>query len=312
MGSILSTIEKLRAQAEDISALLPTLMLRSQKIAESVLHGEHARHKSGTGENFWQFREYLPTDRPQDIDWRQSAKGDDVYIKQKEWLVTRKVLFWCAGGKNMDFGSDTDNSFYTKQESAQIVCLALALLLQRGYEQIGVYGGGLGGLGRNSGRAWAGRGELAIEALGRYLLERSHSCSDDAFLPDTKSCSLSRHSVFIGVGDFLSPIEDIEARFDILGQQTKNALIIQVLDPTELDLGFSGRARFKGTASGEEEIISNVASVREDYKQRMTEHIGRVKALCLRYNWHYRLHRTDCDIFDTLRNIWESIEMGGM
>lgn len=300
MKPVLSAIEKLRSQAEEASASLPTLMLKSHKIAESVLHGEHARRKPGTGENFWQFREYVPTDRPQDIDWRQSAKGDNVYIKQKEWLVTRKILFWCAGGKTMNFGSNPDRAVYTKEENAQIICLALALLLQRSYEQIGTYGGGL-----------TGRSELTMEKLGQYLLERGHAKPEDASLPDTKSIVLPRHAIFIGVGDFLSPIKEIEARFDVLGQQTKNALIIQTLDPAEIDLGFSGRVRFKGLAN-EEEIVNNVANIRKDYKQRITDHIKQVEALCVRYNWHYQLHRTDKDVGDTLKAIWESIERGSV
>jgi len=300
MKPVFSIIEKLRSQAEESSASLPALMLRSQKIAESVLHGEHARRKPGTGENFWQFREYQPTDRPQDIDWRQSAKGDDVYIKQKEWLVTRKILFWCAGGKSMNFGSNPENPFYTKQENAQIMCLALALLLQRSFEQIGAYGQG-----------HAGRGERAMERLGQYLLERGRASAEEAALPDIYSSALPRHAIFIGVGDFLSPIEEIEARFEILGQQTKNALIIQTLDPAEIDLGFSGRVRFKGM-DGEEEIVSNVANIRDNYTQRITDHIRCVEELCLRYNWHYQLHRTDDDASDTLKAIWESIERGSV
>ena len=301
MKTVQSAIDKLRSQAEEASTPLPMLMLKSQKIAESVLHGEHARRRPGSGENFWQFREYTPTDRPQDIDWRQSAKGDDVYIKQKEWLVTRKVLFWCAGGKSMNFGSNPENTFYTKQENAQIMCLALALLLQRSYEQIGFLGGGR-----------AGRGELAMEKLGQYLLDRGHARPEGALLPDTNSYALPRHAIFIGVGDFLSPIEEIETRFDILGQQTKNALIIQTLDPAEMDLRFAGRVRFKGMYAGEEEIINNVANIRESYKQRIKEHTKRIKELCLHYNWHYQLHRTDEDIADTLKDIWESIERGSV
>ena len=220
MKAINSVIEKLRIQAEDKSASLPTLMLRSQKIADSIFHGEHARRKPGSGKDFWQFRDYMPTDRPKDIDWRQSAKSDKVFIKQKEWLVTRKMFFWCAGGKNMRFSSDTNIAFYSKQEAAQIICMALALLAQRSYEQIGVYG-----------EKRTGRSEKNLERLGHYLLERAHTRIVCATLPDIDTYTLPRHGVFIGVSDFLLPIEDIESRFETLAQQTKNALIVQVLDP---------------------------------------------------------------------------------
>ncbi len=301
MKMTISALEQLRTQAEDSSVSLPTLMLKSQKIAESALHGEHARRKPGTGQNFWQFREYLPTDRPEDIDWRQSAKGDDIYIKQKEWLVTRKIFFWCAGGKSMNFGSNPEGKVFTKEENAQIICLALALLLQRSYEQIGVYG-----------QMSTGRSELAIERLGQYLLERGHAQPEDATLPDIHSSALPRHAIFIGVGDFLSPIEEIEASFELLGKQSKNGLIIQVLDPAEIDLGFSGRVRFRGMTPKDEEIINNVSNIRESYQKRVIDHIKKVKALCLRHNWNYQLHRTDNDIADTLKAIWESVERGSV
>ena len=301
MKAVLSALEQLRTQAEDESASLPALMLKSQKIAESAFHGEHARRKPGTGQNFWQFREYLPTDRPEDIDWRQSAKGDDVFIKQKEWLVTRKIFFWCAGGKTMNFGSNPEGKVFTKEENAQIMCLALALILQRSYEQIGIYG-----------QINTGRSELALERLGQYLLERGHAPPEDAMLPDIQASALPRHAIFIGVGDFLSPIEEIEKTFAALGKQSKNALIIQILDPAEIDLGFSGRVRFRGMAAEDEEIIDNVADVRENYQKRMADHIKAVEALCQHYNWHYQLHRTDNDIARTLKAIWESIERGSV
>ena len=132
------------------------------------------------------------------------------------------------------------------------------------------------------------------------------------FLPDIDTYTLSRHGVFIGVSDFLLPIEDIESRFETLAQQTKNALIVQVLDPAEIELGFSGRVHFTGIDTEDEEIINNVANIRESYAQRIAEHIKAMESLCLRYGWHYQLHRTDYDITDTLRTIWESVEKGGL
>ncbi|MFP4097572.1 MAG: DUF58 domain-containing protein [Alphaproteobacteria bacterium] len=296
---IASALEKLRGRAESASLSVPALMMRSQKIAESILHGEHARRKPGTGNDFWQFREYIPTDRKEDIDWRQSAKGDQIYIKQKEWLVTRKIFFWCGGGKGMNFGSNPGAFLYTKQENAQVLSFALALVLRRSYEQIGVYG-----------QRRTGRGELAMERLGQYLLERGGAPAADAGLPDIKGNLLPRHSIFIGIGDFLSPIEQIESCFASLAQQTHNALIVQVLDPAEIDLGFSGRVRFKGTRPEDEETIDNIIDVRKRYSMRMEEHIKSVEALCLRYNWHYHLYRTDRDIAEALISIREDAERG--
>ena len=63
-----------RHEADKASAHLPSLMMQAEKVANGILHGDHALRKSGMGEKFWQFREYLPGDRPQDIDWRQRVR----------------------------------------------------------------------------------------------------------------------------------------------------------------------------------------------------------------------------------------------
>ncbi|MGN7438155.1 MAG: DUF58 domain-containing protein [Alcanivorax sp.] len=290
---ILSHIEKLRDRAEQSVLSLPALMIKSETLADNIIHGEHARKKSGTGEKFWQYREYDASDRPQDIDWRQSAKGDQVFIKQKEWQITRKVFLWCAGGPSMSFASN--ETAYSKQECAQILSLSLALLLKKAKEQIGIYG-----------EERTGRSEETMAKITEFLFQRS---AIDETLPDTESLSMPRHAFFIGAGDFLRPIEEIERSFIALSKQTQSALIIQVLDPTEIDLSYNGRIRFKAP-NGDKEIINHVASVRQAYQERIIEHIETVRNLAESYQWHYVFHRTDNDIEVTLRQIWQILSMG--
>lgn len=291
-------IEKLRGRAEDAIMSLPALMLKSEKIADNILHGEHGKRKSGTGDEFWQFREYHNTDRPEDIDWRQSAKGDQVFTKQTEWHVTRKIFFWCAGGETMNFSSD--KTILKKQESAQILCLSLALLLRKNHEQIGIYG-----------QRRTGRSEKAVENIAQHLFARN---TTNEVLPETTALTHPQHAIFIGVGDFLSPIEDIERHFAELSKQTQNALIIQTIDPAELELSYTGRVRFNeaNTYAANSEVINNVKSIREAYKQRISAHIASVKSLCAENNWHYVFHRTNEDITDTLKAIWETVDIGGV
>ena len=135
---MLGNILKLREASESKISDLPALMMKAQEMCENVVHGAHPQRKAGMGEKFWQFREYEHSDRPQDIDWRQSAKGDDVLVRQKEWHSTQKSYLWCAGGKTMDFKSS--NRFMSKQDCAMVMTLALALLLRQSEEQIGIYG----------------------------------------------------------------------------------------------------------------------------------------------------------------------------
>ncbi|MGH1403484.1 MAG: DUF58 domain-containing protein [Alphaproteobacteria bacterium] len=284
-----STILNLRHDAEHAISAIPDLFLAAEKISAHIMHGTHAQRKSGTGEHFWQFRDYQETDSPQNIDWRQSAKSDHVYIRQRERQNSRKTYLWCATGKSMAFSSHPKRQ--TKQYTAQVMTLALSLLLQQGEEHIGLYGD-----------IKTGRGEDRINKIIHRLGEETDR---DAVLPDSESFSLPVHASLISIGDYLSPIEEIEYSFSNIARSEGKSLIIQVLDPAELDLhSLKGRILFEGHSENESELINNVSSVQDEYKKRMHDHIEKIRSLCLAHNWHYVLHCTDTPIENTIKHIW--------
>lgn len=287
--SFFKTIAGLRHTAEDEISSLPALVMHAEKLADNVLQGEHHQRKVGAGERFWQYREYHPqSDQPQDIDWRQSAKTDEIYVKQKEWQTTRKTFIWCAGGKSMAFTSD--KSRLNKQAQAQVLSLSIALLLKRAKEQIGLYG-----------RGQTGKSEDHLQKIAQNLFDCQNT---DEYLPSTHDYDLPKHAHFIGVGDFLSPIEETKRIFDDLGARTSNAIIVQVLDPAEIFLSYSGRVRFQGLGNDPDEVINHVSSIKAAYQSRIEQHIQDMHTLCQQQNWIYILHRTDQDIADTLLNLW--------
>ncbi len=291
---ILRDILKLRHEAEREICTLPALMMAAEKISGSILHGVHSQGKSGAGEEFWQFREYQDTDCPQDIDWRQSAKSDTIFTKQKEWQTTQKTYIWCASGSSMDYSSS--NKIYNKQAVAQITSMSLALLLRRSEEQVGLFGD-----------LKTGNSEDKMQKIANILLNKSNI---EAILPNSTDFTLPNHSPFIGIGDFLSPIGEITDNFARISHSAKAGFIIQILDPAEIELPYNGRVEFKTSHGKDGNIINNVASIRAEYKTRISEHINQVKALCDDLGWHYILHKTDSDITQTLKDIWSIIEAG--
>jgi hypothetical protein len=129
------TPSTLRHRAELSAAGLPALMAAAEKAVATLHSGDHRQRKTGGGENFWQFREYDPGDRPQDIDWRQSAKGDHLYVRQKEWQTAQTILFWAQNDKGMAL--QTGRARTSKHDGAIIISLALGILLTRSGEHIG-------------------------------------------------------------------------------------------------------------------------------------------------------------------------------
>lgn len=285
-------LSKLYSKAEGEAETLSSIMFKAKYHADHIISGGHASRKSGAGENFWQFKEYSPTDRPQDIDWRQSAKTDHVYIRQKEWQKAQKNFFWCAGYKGMDYKSA--HAQYSKRQAASVLLLSLAFAMVDADEQIGLYG-----------QSSTGRSDNAVFNLGENFLHNKNKCQ----LPDTQGFIPPKGSTLIAAGDLLSNLESIENSFHELKSAIHDALIIQILDPDEIELDFSGRIKFENFDHENSELINHIPSIREEYKARIEAHSEALKTLCIKNDWSYVLHRTDGDISKTLQTIKALIEL---
>ena len=127
----------LRAGAEHLAAPLPPLLAAAEHLATTVLLGEHGRRRAGTGDTFWQYRPAQMTDAANSIDWRRSARSDANFVQDKEWQIAQSVLLWVDQSAAMQFASD---NMPTKSERARTLGLAIAILLNRGGERVGLTG----------------------------------------------------------------------------------------------------------------------------------------------------------------------------
>jgi uncharacterized protein (DUF58 family) len=130
----------LRREAEREAARLPPLLAQALSLAATVQAGGHGRRREGAGEAFWSYRPYRPGDEPRRIDWRRSARGDEVLVREREQAVAATVLVWPDRRPGMRWRSS--ERLPTKAERATVLALALASLLGRGGERCGLLGGG--------------------------------------------------------------------------------------------------------------------------------------------------------------------------
>ena len=140
-----------------------------------------------------------------------------------------------------------------------------------------------------------------MQRIGTALTEIPENTAP---LPGLPAHAHPKNASLVQTGDFLSPLEEIERAFKNLSAQNKNGLILQVLDPAEIELPFSGRVLFEDPADKQRQLINHVPSIREAYKQRLRDHIAGVESLSRQHHWHYILHRTDFPVKDTLAKIW--------
>ena len=75
------------------------------------------------------------------IDWRQSARGDDHFVRQHEMKNAQTAQLWVDQGASMRFTGHAER--VTKSDRARIIALSLSILLLRNGERVGLSDGTL-------------------------------------------------------------------------------------------------------------------------------------------------------------------------
>ncbi len=101
-------IRNASGQSRTLAAGLPRLILEARRIAATVIHGLHGRRRSGSGENFWQYRRFLSGEPARRVDWRRSARDDHLYVREREWEASHTVWIWPDLSPSMAFGTPVD------------------------------------------------------------------------------------------------------------------------------------------------------------------------------------------------------------
>jgi uncharacterized protein (DUF58 family) len=281
---------QIRQRAEQLAATLPPLLVAAERVASTVAQGVHGRRRVGQGETFWQFRGYEFGDRPESIDWRQSAKSDRVFVRQTEWEAAQSVWIWRDGSPSMDWRSGPEHP--EKRERADLLALALAALLIRGGEHIALLGSGQ--------RPATGRATLR-----RLSAEIERHAAGPAGLPPV--LPLPRNAQVVFVGDFLAPLEEVDRVVRGFAEGGIRGYLLQVLDPAEEVLPYDGRIRFEGLEGEDPWLLSRVESVRGDYVRRLDAHRAGLRAITRAMDWGYDHHRTDQPPQSALLNLYVAL-----
>ena len=266
----------LRTDAEKLSARLPPLLVQAHRVAATVAQGDHGRRRVGQGDAFWQFRRYRDEDPSMAIDWRQSAKSQHLFVREREWSAAASVWIWRDASPSMQYRSHVATT--AKVERATVLALAFACLLVRGGERVGELGGDQ--------PATMGR-----QAVDRLALSWSRNMNNPARQPP--KLSLPRFSQIILISDWLSPPEpviDILRHYGALGVRGH---LIQVLDPAEEDLPFNGRTEFEDVETNLKMLARRAEALKGAYRDRLKALQMTLAQACRRQDWTFAMHRTD-------------------
>ncbi len=261
----------LRAEAEALAAELSTLALTA-RAAEAREIGSARRKRAGTGEQFWQYRRHADEDSADRVDWRRSARSDDLFVRESELETSRTVLFWCDDEPGFRWKATSDAR--TKANAATLLMLTTALLVTGEGERVGALG---------SGRT-AAVGKRAVDRLCDDILSATaHGFPE----PPRKSATL------VIASDFYDPIPEWQARLAPLAQKCAEGVLLAVSSPVEISFPFEGRVRLTRPGSKFERLIGRAETVRDEYNERFESQRAALADLSRRMNWRLVTHTTD-------------------
>lgn len=281
---------QLRARAEALAAPLPPLLAQAEHLASAMLMGGHGRRRAGTGSEFWQFRPAVQGDGQRQIDWRRSGRGDAHFVRQQEWQAAQSVYLWADRSASMRLETGREPP---KADRARLLALALAIVLGRAEERVGLLDGSLPPA---AGRAQATR--LALALAG----------DDGAEYGTPPGATPVRGARVVMLSDFLGPIEPLAAALARMADRAVSGALVQILSPEELRFPFDGRTIFQSATGGVEFETRRARGLRAAYLARLAERQAELSALSRRLGWRFTVHATDSSAQAGLAWLFHAIE----
>jgi uncharacterized protein (DUF58 family) len=274
---VTTQLRQTRAEAENLAGFLPGVLLEARRLAAAA-PGVHGRRRAGPGEAFWQFRDHRAEDGARLVDWRRSARGDRLYVREREKEAAQTALFWIDPDAGFDWSSG--GGWPTKRRRALAVCLALAILFTRGGERVGVLGGATP---RTGPRAV----DRIAEELARARLQR---------LPPPPS-----RSVVVYASDFYAPVDEWRDRLRVAAGAGATGALLMIADPAEEDFPFRGRTLFEEPGGQKRQaLFGRAEAAQAEYAQRLAAHRAAMREVAAAHGFVAVLHRTDRSAAPTL------------
>jgi uncharacterized protein (DUF58 family) len=283
----------LRARAETLGQSLPPLLAAAEHLSATVILGEHGRRRAGMGDEFWQYRPAHAGDSARMIDWRRSARADSHFVREREWQAAQSVTLWVDTSRSMAFSGDKARP--PKADRARLLALALAMLLLRGGERVGLAGDAAP---PRSGRAQVDRLALALAAEG----------AADYGVPVASGMAAQGRAVFLS--DFLGDLTAVEQAMAHASDKGVRGALVQVLDPAEESFPFDGRTIFESMGGTLRHETLRAGDLKGRYLARLAERKDRLATLCRASGWHFLTHHSGESAQAALLWLYRAMERG--
>lgn len=276
----------------EVLARIDRLSLRAQRVVEGSITGLHQSPLHGVSPEFAEHRQYNPGDDLKNLDWRVFAKTDRFFIKRFEEESNLRAMLVVDASGSMAYGRGA----MTKYQYAATVAASLGYLLLRQRDAVGVATFDTDV--RTVLPASSGSGQTAKLC---HLLETTEPGEETSLGPVLMQVAgrLKRRGMVILFSDLLAEPKELDEALGRLLHDGHEILIVQVLDPDEVDLPFDRPVMFKDI-EGSEQQLAEPRAFRKAYREAMKNFIGDIEHHCRFCGVGHLLLQTDTDLGQAL------------
>lgn len=266
-----------------------------KKNSTEIKEGEQKSDFSGQGMIFKDHKQYVPGDDIRKIDWKAYARTGDFFIKrfEEEKNVTLHIIL--DRSSSMDYGKNN------KYDYAAKIGLATAHMASKTNDRFrfSVFSETLTDL-----TAARKNGNLARLVENLNSLRKTPESRIERCITDYSS-RIKNKSIVVILSDFLTDTEEIESALESL--QHTDTILVNVLDETEIDPDIEGDAILKDPESSSKLRTYLSPRTKENYKDRLEEHVGEIEESALRNGAEYVRLSTGDDFFESFIKVWRMI-----
>lgn len=274
-------------------ALLPSLVVEADRIGRQLRTGLHHQHRAGAGEDFWQYRPAHDHEPAHRIDWRQSARSDQLWVREREAEGAQLLSLWCDPSPSMVWRSRAD--LPEKRSQARLATLAVAAAALHGGERVAL----LNGL--EQGRSLSG--PHSLPRLAQNLLSGQAD-------PLPQLDALRPFGQLVLVSDFLFPPEVLERLLRDIAARPARTELFCILDPAERNLPYAGRIAFDSLENEASLVLPAVETLRDSYEREMHAHLAQMTSLARAHRAGFTVHHTDQPLMPALLSLYARLSGG--
>ena len=265
-----------------VLAKIDNLELLARTVVEGFINGLHRSPNLGASMDFAEHRAYMPGDDLRRIDWRLFGRSDRYFVKEFEADTNTDLLLLLDVSASMGYGSGD----ITKLQYAKYLASCLGYFSSRQRDRVGLV-------------TFVDRVVDYVPPAAKHLpivlqtIARASGSGQGSI--DTALRQVAEHArrrqIVVIISDLYDEPERVVRAVARLRNRGNDLIVLQVLDPAELDLPFDDPANFEDMETGEA-IPVVPGLLREQYRNLMQEHTTTLARMMREERIDYALFNT--------------------